>query len=129
MKVTVVVWGSTGLLVLCYVLTARRASGSPSRPAVSPGSAASFALDPIGSPRPTKLPDCASAHLGPQHSWSVVWLHRGRACGPPLAPPQLTQGGHFGRPGSSRHGAQRCARLASWALELEPTDPRGNPLT
>ena len=72
-------------------------SGSPSWPPESAGTAR-FALDPIGSPRPTKLPDCAAAHLGPQHSWSVVWLRRGRACGPPLTLPQPTQGGHFGRP-------------------------------
>lgn len=103
-------------------------SGSLSRPALSPGSASRFALDPIGSPRPTKLPDCASAHLGPQPSWSLVWLRRGRACGP-LAPPQPTQGGHFGCPRAAATVPSGAPGRPRGPWSWSPQTPEGNPLT
>ena len=88
--------------------------GSPSRRAVRPGSAARFVLDPVRSPRPTKLPDCASAPLGPgaflasrlAEAWEKrTWPSPGSSPagqrGPLRSPPEqkaLSPGGAPGRP-------------------------------
>lgn len=83
--------------------------GSPSRRAVRPGSTARFVLDPVGSPRPTKLPDCASALLGPRHFWPVLWLKRERsACGPPLALPSRPKGATSIAPGAEAFVPSGC---------------------